>query len=81
MLVLFNIAHCLTTVDPQITAIVKECTVMAGEGVMRDSCHTERFTTNSDGCTVVREGQAEVVFPSREEVFYNPVQEFNRDMR
>ena len=71
----------MTTVDPQITAIVKECIVMAGEGVMRDSCHTERFTTNSDGCTVVREGQAEVVFPSREEVFYNPVQEFNRDMR
>jgi len=53
---------------------------MAGEGVMRDSCHTERFTTNSDGCTVVREGQAEVVFPSREDVFYNPVQEFNRDL-
>ena len=47
---------------------------------MRDSCHTERITTNSDGCTVVREGQAEVVFPSREEVFYNPVQEFNRDL-
>ena len=53
---------------------------MAGEGVIRDSCHTDRFTTNSDGCTVVREGQAEVVFPSREEVFYNPVQEFNRDL-
>ena len=80
VLVPFNIAHCLTSVDPQITAVGKEYTAMAGEGVVRDSCHTERFTTNSDGCTVVREGQAEVVFPSREDVFYNPVQEFNRDL-
>lgn len=29
--------------------------------------------------TVVTEGRAEVVFPSTQDVFYNPVQEFNRD--
>jgi len=46
----------------------------------RDLCHQERFTTNSQGWTVVSEGRAEVLFPSREEVFYNPVQEFNRDL-
>lgn len=31
--------------------------------------------------TVVTEGTAEVLFPSSHDVFYNPVQEFNRDLR
>jgi len=44
------------------------------------SCHTNRFTTNSEGFTVVKEGSAEVLFPSLNDVFYNPVQEFNRDL-
>ncbi|XP_037094169.1 probable tRNA (guanine(26)-N(2))-dimethyltransferase [Pollicipes pollicipes] len=30
--------------------------------------------------TIVKEGQAEVLFPSSKDVFYNPVQEFNRDL-
>ncbi|XP_054718129.1 tRNA (guanine(26)-N(2))-dimethyltransferase-like [Uloborus diversus] len=30
--------------------------------------------------TVVTEGKAEVLFPSSHDVFYNPVQEFNRDL-
>ncbi|KAL1423409.1 hypothetical protein MTO96_021164 [Rhipicephalus appendiculatus] len=30
--------------------------------------------------TSVTEGKAEVFFPSSHDVFYNPVQEFNRDM-
>lgn len=29
----------------------------------------------------VCEGQAKILFPSHNEVFYNPVQEFNRDLR
>ena len=29
---------------------------------------------------MVKEGQAEVLFPSQNDVFYNPVQEFNRDL-
>ncbi|XP_056591036.1 tRNA (guanine(26)-N(2))-dimethyltransferase [Triplophysa dalaica] len=32
------------------------------------------------GETVVREGKAAIIFPSANEVFYNPVQEFNRDL-
>ncbi|KAL6462103.1 hypothetical protein MHYP_G00302480 [Metynnis hypsauchen] len=32
------------------------------------------------GETVVREGKAVILFPSANEVFYNPVQEFNRDL-
>ncbi|XP_078387471.1 tRNA (guanine(26)-N(2))-dimethyltransferase isoform X2 [Cetorhinus maximus] len=30
--------------------------------------------------TVITEGKAEIIFPSANEVFYNPVQEFNRDL-
>uniref|UniRef100_A0A7N8WSQ6 tRNA (guanine(26)-N(2))-dimethyltransferase n=1 Tax=Mastacembelus armatus TaxID=205130 RepID=A0A7N8WSQ6_9TELE len=32
------------------------------------------------GETVVQEGKASILFPSANEVFYNPVQEFNRDL-
>ncbi|XP_042304454.1 tRNA (guanine(26)-N(2))-dimethyltransferase isoform X2 [Sceloporus undulatus] len=41
----------------------------------------------SDGCeqikngkTLITEGKARIIFPSANEVFYNPVQEFNRDL-
>merc|ERR1719431_1079161 len=62
----------------------------AGRGVMGEAeegvgagvgvCHQGRFSQNSEGWTVVKEGQAEVLFPSLHDVFYNPVQEFNRDL-
>lgn len=32
------------------------------------------------GETVVKEGKVAILFPSANEVFYNPVQEFNRDL-
>uniref|UniRef100_A0A665VYP4 tRNA (guanine(26)-N(2))-dimethyltransferase n=1 Tax=Echeneis naucrates TaxID=173247 RepID=A0A665VYP4_ECHNA len=32
------------------------------------------------GETVVKEGRASILFPNANEVFYNPVQEFNRDL-
>lgn len=32
------------------------------------------------GETVVKEGKAAILFPGANEVFYNPVQEFNRDL-
>ncbi|XP_048473886.1 tRNA (guanine(26)-N(2))-dimethyltransferase [Rhincodon typus] len=35
-------------------------------------------TTNTE--TVINEGKAKIIFPSANEVFYNPVQEFNRDL-
>ncbi|KAM9856543.1 tRNA (guanine(26)-N(2))-dimethyltransferase isoform 2-T2 [Aulostomus maculatus] len=34
----------------------------------------------SPGETVFKEGKASILFPSANEVFYNPVQEFNRDL-
>ena len=30
--------------------------------------------------TIVKEGKAEILFPNKNKVFYNPVQEFNRDL-
>ena len=33
------------------------------------------------GHVEIQEGRAKILFPSSNEVFYNPVQEFNRDLR
>lgn len=33
-----------------------------------------------NGETVITEGKAKIICPSANEVFYNPVQEFNRDL-
>lgn len=41
---------------------------------------TEAPTELLPGETVVKEGKAAILFPSANEVFYNPVQEFNRDL-
>lgn len=41
---------------------------------------TEAPTGLLPGETVVKEGKAAILFPSANEVFYNPVQEFNRDL-
>lgn len=39
------------------------------------------FTIDKTAYTIVKEGKAEVLFPNSHDVFYNPVQEFNRDLR
>ncbi|XP_033478998.2 tRNA (guanine(26)-N(2))-dimethyltransferase [Epinephelus lanceolatus] len=54
-----------TSVAPMDTAADKEKTSPAGL---------------LPGETVVKEGKAAILFPSANEVFYNPVQEFNRDL-
>jgi tRNA (guanine26-N2/guanine27-N2)-dimethyltransferase len=43
-------------------------------------CHKNRFSVDENGWSVVTEGKAEILFPSEKDVFYNPVQEFNRDL-
>merc|ERR1719391_1556855 len=51
------------------------------EYIMTDVvCHPTRFRVNENGWWVVKEGSAEILFPSAKDVFYNPVQEFNRDL-
>ncbi|KAM8972509.1 tRNA (guanine(26)-N(2))-dimethyltransferase [Pelodytes ibericus] len=37
-------------------------------------------TTEGPGETVIIEGKAKVIYPNANQVFYNPVQEFNRDL-
>lgn len=41
-------------------------------------CGEERASEAQE--TTVTEGAAKIAFPSANEVFYNPVQEFNRDL-
>lgn len=49
----------------------------------RGSCKLQGQETGPDAaaCVEIREGKATILFPSQNEVFYNPVQEFNRDLR
>ncbi|XP_067877359.1 tRNA (guanine(26)-N(2))-dimethyltransferase [Heterodontus francisci] len=42
------------------------------------NCATSSGIKNGE--TVINEGKAKIIFPSANEVFYNPVQEFNRDL-
>ena len=39
------------------------------------------FTIDTTPYTVVEENSTKVLFPSTHDVFYNPVQQFNRDIR
>lgn len=43
-----------------------------------EPCGEERPSEAQE--TTVTEGAAKIAFPSANEVFYNPVQEFNRDL-
>ena len=51
---------------------------MAGSGVVSDA---DSKQSEESGHVEIREGRAKILFPSSNEVFYNPVQEFNRDLR
>lgn len=46
----------------------------------RDPPRAEASAGILPGETEVKEGKATILFPSANEVFYNPVQEFNRDL-
>lgn len=35
---------------------------------------------NIEDFNIVKEGKAEILFPKKETVFYNPIQQFNRDL-
>ena len=39
------------------------------------------ITETASECVEISEGRAKILFPSSNKVFYNPVQEFNRDLR
>lgn len=48
---------------------------------MAEGEETKKLTDAPDGFVEITEGRAKILFPSSNEVFYNPVQEFNRDLR
>lgn len=59
----------------------KETTVDGSIPEKTDSHEEIGFVVDKRPFTSVTEGKAEVLFPSSHDVFYNPVQEFNRDLR
>lgn len=59
----------------------KNLTIMDSKEIAGDKCAADLDDKSSAEPTIT-EGQACVCFPgSRDAVFYNPVQEFNRDLR
>ncbi|XDV51459.1 hypothetical protein PO909_020332 [Leuciscus waleckii] len=64
--------------DSTTTAVPKEDTSPSSSTEQNQTSSTEPGLL--PGETVVREGKAAILFPSANEVFYNPVQEFNRDL-
>ncbi|XP_031417784.1 tRNA (guanine(26)-N(2))-dimethyltransferase isoform X2 [Clupea harengus] len=59
-------------------ALMDVVTTTTSSGNGNQTCTPE--TELLPGETEVREGKAAICFPSANEVFYNPVQEFNRDL-
>jgi len=62
------------------STVVRRCVSPSLVKMSEHVCHKERFREDENGWWVVKEGQAEILFPSEKDVFYNPVQEFNRDL-
>ncbi|KAM9313070.1 tRNA (guanine(26)-N(2))-dimethyltransferase [Gastrophryne carolinensis] len=52
----------------------------SGETIITEGKKEALATTQESGETIITEGKASVIYPSANQVFYNPVQEFNRDM-
>ncbi|XP_056442114.1 tRNA (guanine(26)-N(2))-dimethyltransferase [Gadus chalcogrammus] len=61
--------------EPQVTASFAPSSERPDTSTDRD-----KLIELLPGETVVKEGKAAILFPSANEVFYNPVQEFNRDL-
>uniref|UniRef100_A0A1A7XHQ6 tRNA (guanine(26)-N(2))-dimethyltransferase n=1 Tax=Iconisemion striatum TaxID=60296 RepID=A0A1A7XHQ6_9TELE len=75
----------LSSMDTEVPTIDSSCTPAESSvsGMSSDAtCSSEKMAAVDllPGETVVREGKASILFPSANEVFYNPVQEFNRDL-
>lgn len=71
--------------DPEAPALDPSCSPAQASASRTDSDATgcAEKTPGVDlllGETVVREGKAAILFPNANDVFYNPVQEFNRDL-
>ncbi|MEQ2159172.1 hypothetical protein GOODEAATRI_019954 [Goodea atripinnis] len=74
-----------SSMDPHVTTIDPSGTPAESPaaGSSSDAMHGAEESSAVDllpGETVVKEGKATILFPNANEVFYNPVQEFNRDL-
>ncbi|KAJ1161033.1 hypothetical protein NDU88_001521 [Pleurodeles waltl] len=70
----------VNTEDPNFqNAAVKEPLIqnLGDEDICSQNCGA---TEAGSGETVIEEGSTKIIFPNANEVFYNPVQEFNRDL-
>lgn len=71
----------LRAMDPKAPTVTPAETSAAGMSSDQAGCQDKTPPVELlPGETVVREGKAAILFPSANEVFYNPVQEFNRDL-
>ena len=50
-------------------------------GIKVDDKNSEGNKMDQNDHVEIKEGQARILFPNSNQVFYNPVQEFNRDLR
>ncbi|XP_054897564.1 tRNA (guanine(26)-N(2))-dimethyltransferase isoform X2 [Poeciliopsis prolifica] len=63
--------------DPQVSAADPSSGISSDSTLASEEPPTVELLP---GETVVKEGKAAILFPNANEVFYNPVQEFNRDL-
>uniref|UniRef100_A0A3B3UNK2 tRNA (guanine(26)-N(2))-dimethyltransferase n=1 Tax=Poecilia latipinna TaxID=48699 RepID=A0A3B3UNK2_9TELE len=66
-----------SSMDPQVSAADPSSEVSSDSTHVSEEPPTAKLLP---GETVVKEGKAAILFPNANEVFYNPVQEFNRDL-
>ncbi|XP_036389908.1 tRNA (guanine(26)-N(2))-dimethyltransferase [Megalops cyprinoides] len=73
-------AVCGSDVKPEVATDAGTPLDCGVKGLSSSPAESNQGTGLLPGETVVKEGKAAILFPSANEVFYNPVQEFNRDL-
>lgn len=80
-----DMSHCLEPVNRWLGA-TRHITVSSSSGIAvathiaRNMATTTPIKPAPEGYKIVTEGQGNILFPNNNAVFYNPVQEFNRDL-
>lgn len=61
--------------------MVEQLSTTDNDQDLKNDVEQKLSTTTTTTTTTLTEGKATVTFPGESTVFYNPVQEFNRDLR
>lgn len=64
---------------PTMSAMIRAALTKVRDNLLRNPS-TSAPAIDPQDYTVVTEGKADILFPKQEEVFYNPIQQFNRDL-